>query len=283
MRVGQRRRYLRASVIPMILCLVAAPGPVLPVAAAPVPTPGATTTGPATTGAATTPGATTAGAATARPVGPDAGRGERLYLSSCASCHGPAGQGSQRGPSLVGAGPAAVDFYVGTGRMPLVLEADQAPRRAPVFSPDDIRALVRHVESFGGGGPPIPEVASGDLRDGRELFQANCAACHSATGAGAVLTNGWVAPSLDRATPVQVAEAIRVGPGLMPAFPETVLNRAQVDAVAGYVQELRGPRLDRGGASLGRLGPVTEGLVAWLVGLVLLVLAARWLGSRADR
>jgi len=76
---------------------------------------------------------------------------------------------------------------------------------------------------------------------------------------------------------------VRVGPGLMPAFPDTVLTDGQVDALASYVQELRGDRLDRGGASLGRLGPSTEGLVAWAVGLLLLVLAARWLGSRADQ
>jgi ubiquinol-cytochrome c reductase cytochrome c subunit len=167
--------------------------------------------------------------------------------------------------------------------MPLVQEAPQPPHRQPAFSAADIRAIVAHISTFGGGGPQIPQVAPGDLRTGRELFLANCAACHSAGGVGAALTNGWTAPSLDRSTPIEVAEAVRVGPGLMPAFPDTVLTDRQVDALASYVQQLRGSRLDRGGASLGRLGPSTEGLVAWAIGLVLLVLAARLLGTRAGK
>ncbi|GIG90472.1 cytochrome bc1 complex diheme cytochrome c subunit [Plantactinospora endophytica] len=229
----------------------------------------------------TDPGGGSAAPAIPPTTGPVSPLGADLYLRSCASCHGPAGQGSQRAPSLVGVGPASVDFQLGTGRMPIDQEAAQPPHRRPAFSAAEIRAIVAHVSSFGGGGPQIPAVGPGDLRDGRELFLANCAACHSAAGVGATLTNGFVAPSLDQSTPVQVAEAVRVGPGLMPAFPESVLSPPQVDAVTSYVQELRGNRLDRGGASLGRLGPTTEGLVAWGIGLVLLVAVARWLGSRA--
>ena len=36
-----------------------------------------------------------------------------------------------------------------------------------------------------------------------------------------------------------------------------------------------------GGASLGRVGPVTEGLLAWTLGLGLLVGAAVWLAMKA--
>ncbi|WP_422768750.1 c-type cytochrome [Plantactinospora sp. WMMC1484] len=243
----------RRLVVAAVLGLAAGPVP-LPGYAAPAPTPS---------------------------VDPAAARGAELYLRSCASCHGPAGQGSQRAPSLVGVGPASVDFQLNTGRMPVQKEVAQVAHREPAFDAEEIRALVAHVASFGGGGPQIPTVGPGDLREGRELYLSTCAACHSATGVGATLSNGFVAPSLDRSSPIQVAEAIRVGPGLMPVFPESVLSQQQVDALAGYVQELRGDRLDRGGASLGRLGPTTEGLVAWGIGLVLLVLVARWLGSRA--
>ena len=116
---------------------------------------------------------------------------------------------------------------------------------------------------------------------GREIFAANCAPCHGATGAGAALTNGWIAPPLYDSTAAQVAEAVRVGPGLMPVFPGQVLDDRQVDDLAAYVQRLRGERLDRGGNPLGRLGPLAEGLVAWLAALGLLVAAARWLGRRA--
>jgi ubiquinol-cytochrome c reductase cytochrome c subunit len=174
-----------------------------------------------------------------------------------------------------------VDFQLATGRMPLRREEQQPAHREPAFSAADIQALVAHVAGFGPGGPPIPNVAPGNIATGRQLFLANCAACHSAAGSGAALTNAWIAPSLDRSTPLQVAEAIRVGPGLMPGFPPNVLTDEQVNAVASYVQELRGDKLNRGGASLGRLGPVTEGLVAWAIGLVLLVLVTRYLGTRA--
>ncbi|MFU8850752.1 c-type cytochrome [Micromonospora sp. SL1-18] len=237
-----------------------------PAALAPAPTPTAT--------AGPTPTATA-------PAGPG-GRGSQLYLQSCASCHGPQGQGTQLGPSLIDVGAASVDFQVSTGRMPLTHEVQEAWRGQPAFSADDIAALVGHVSSFGGG-PQIPRVAPGNLGSGRELFAANCAPCHGATGAGAVLTNGWIAPPLDRATPVQVAEAIRVGPGLMPVFPSQVLTDAQVNDVTTYVGRLRGERLDRGGTPLGRLGPSAEGLVAWLVALVVLVGAIRWIGRRAGQ
>ncbi|MFR9778590.1 c-type cytochrome [Micromonospora sp. MS34] len=254
-------RPRRALAVGLVLLLAAGP-----VVLAPAPAPG-----------------TPAGQAAA-PVPSAAGdRGVQLYLERCASCHGPQGQGAQRGPSLVGVGPAAVDFQLSTGRMPASTEVEQARRGEPVFSADDIAALVDHVASFGGGGPQLPRVAPGNIVAGRELFAANCAQCHGATGAGATLTNGWIAPPLYDATPTQVAEAIRVGPGLMPVFPSQLLTDAQVNDVTSYVQRLRGERPDRGGNPLGRLGPLAEGLVAWLAVLGLLVAAARWLGRRAGR
>ncbi|MEV1290328.1 c-type cytochrome, partial [Micromonospora sp. NPDC049679] len=209
--------------------------------------------------------------------------GATVYQQSCASCHGQQGEGTGRGPSLVGVGAASVDFQLSTGRMPPQGNLYQPEHRAPAFSADEIDALVRHVTAFGGGGPPVPHVGAGDAATGRRLYLATCAACHSATGFGAALTNGRIAPPLDRATPTQVAEAIRVGPGLMPAFPDTVLDDQEVAAIAAYVEVLRPGRggLDRGGLSLARVGPVAEGLVAWIVGLALVVLAVRRLGSRA--
>lgn len=222
---------------------------------------------------------TTATPTTAAPAGQ---RGAELYRQHCASCHGEQGQGSQRGPSLVGVGPASVDFQVGTGRMPIPDEMPQPRRDEPVFSADEIAALVDHVASFGGGGPQVPRVVPGDLPAGREIFAANCAPCHGATGAGAALTDGRDAPPLYEATAVQIAEAVRVGPGLMPVFPSQVLTDQQVDDLTTYVRRLQSERLDRGGNPLGRLGPLAEGLVAWIATLGLLVAAARWLGRRAE-
>ncbi|MEU1688317.1 c-type cytochrome [Micromonospora sp. NPDC005707] len=244
----------RALVVGSVLALAAGPVALAP---APDPTP--------------TPATTT----------PAGDRGTQLYLQQCASCHGVRGQGSQQGPSLVGVGPAAVDFQLSTGRMPVWSEVSQARRREPVLSAGDISALVDHVASFGGDGPRIPRVAPGDVVSGRDLFAANCAPCHGATGSGAVLTNGWSAPPLYDASATQVAEAVRVGPGLMPAFPGQVLTDQQVDDLTSYVRRLRTERLDPGGNPLGRLGPLAEGLLAWLAVLVLLVAGVRWLGRRA--
>lgn len=213
-----------------------------------------------------------------------AGTGAELYQQACASCHGMSGEGTQRGPALTGVGPADVDFQLSTGRMPLQHEQRSDVHRDPVLSPAQIDALVRQVASFPpGGGPAIPVVRPGDTHSGRELYLTYCSACHSAAGVGATLNNGRFAPSLFRATPTQIGEAIRVGPGLMPAFPAGVLSDTDVDNIAGYVDVLQNDNgnLDRGGWALGRLGPFTEGAVAWALGLGAVVLLARRLGRRA--
>ena len=216
--------------------------------------------------------------ATARPA-QAGGRGQALYQQSCASCHGQRGQGTQRGPTLIGVGAASADFYLSTGRMPVTDEQRNPGRGPPAFGRSDIDALVGYVASLGDG-PAVPDVdpAAGRLAEGERLYQENCAACHSATGTGGALTSGQVAPSLAQATPVQVAEAVRVGPGAMPRFPSQALNDPQVDSVAAYVGRLQQGG-NRGGWDLGRIGPVTEGLVAWVLGLGLVLLVVRRLGK----
>jgi ubiquinol-cytochrome c reductase cytochrome c subunit len=220
-------------------------------------------------------------AATARPV-QAGGRGQALYQQSCASCHGQQGQGTQRGPALAGVGAASADFYLSTGRMPITDEQRNPGRGRPAFGRADIDALVGYVASLGDG-PAVPTVdpAAGRLAEGERLYQENCAACHSATGTGGALTSGQVAPSLAQATPVQVAEAIRVGPGAMPRFASQTLNDPQVDSIAAYVGRLHHGG-NRGGWDLGRIGPVTEGLVAWVAGLGLVLLVVRRLGKEVS-
>lgn len=220
---------------------------------------------------------------TAAPT-PTAGRGRVLYLRDCAWCHGAQGQGSVYGPLLVGVGAASADFMLSTGRMPIP-EPESQPRRKPVpYSPPDVEDLVRFVASLGSG-PSIPSVsiAAGDLGEGALLYQENCAACHGATGSGGALTNGLLAPPLGSSTPVQVAEAIRLGgaglrSGNMPKYGPESLSDRQVDSIARYVEYLRAPE-DRGGAGLGHFGPIPEGAVAWLVGLLAIVLLTRWIGT----
>src|SRR4051812_22451358 len=212
-----------------------------------------------------------------------AGRGRTLYQANCASCHGQHGEGGNRGPRLVGVGAAAADYWLSTGRMPIAVERRDPPRKQPAFSRPDIDAMVAYVASFGPG-PGIPAVdpAAGDVVDGNRLYQANCASCHSATGAGYTLQSGRAAPSLSLASPTQVGEAVRTGPGTMPQFGADVISGPQLDSVTRYVQVLQSP-VDRGGASLGRVGPITEALVGWLIGLGVLVLVALGLGERAPR
>ncbi|SFE83294.1 cytochrome bc1 complex diheme cytochrome c subunit [Blastococcus tunisiensis] len=219
------------------------------------------------------------------PPRPDPGaegtvaRAQELYRASCASCHGQDGEGSQRGPSLIGVGEASVDFQLETGRMPLREEDADPERGEPAFVEEDIEALVDYVGSFGPGGPGIPDVGPGDLGEGLHLYLQNCAACHSASGTGYTQVGGRQAPSLMETDPEQVAEAVRVGPGLMPVWPEEALDREQLDSVVAYVQELQ--RLDgRGGADIGRIGPVAETVVGF-AGLALLVVVVRLLGKRA--
>jgi ubiquinol-cytochrome c reductase cytochrome c subunit len=203
--------------------------------------------------------------------------GASLYLQNCASCHGPSGEGAEAGPSLVGVGAASADFYLRTGRMPVGAPGQQPRRQDPLFDEEEIQALVAHVAGLGEG-PGIPQVsAGGDLQRGWELYTANCAACHAATGAGNAVGGGFAAVGLGAATSTEVAEAMIVGPGVMPRFD---WERADQDAIIAYVEFLRDSPTP-GGAPLGGVGPVGEGFVAVVIGLTLLVLVARFVGRRS--
>lgn len=208
-------------------------------------------------------------------------KGRELYLTSCASCHGVDGRGTEQGPKLTGVGAAAADFQLTTGRMPLTDPSVQAVRKPPAFDRDQIDALVAYVASLGPG-PPIPKVdpSKGDLAEGGTLYRLNCAACHSSTGVGGALSYGRDAPTLHDATAVQIAEAMRTGPGQMPVFGPDTFDDKQVNSIVRYVRYLRDPE-DPGGFSLGRIGPIPEGLVALVVGLAALMAIARWIELEA--
>jgi ubiquinol-cytochrome c reductase cytochrome c subunit len=213
------------------------------------------------------------------PGGTTEGAGRELYLTGCSSCHGPDGRGTDRGPTLVGVGAAAADFYLSTGRMPLDEPRNQAVRKPPAYGRAEIDQLVAYVASLGPG-PEIPKVhpEEGDLPTGYELYANNCAPCHSSAGAGGAVGRGIIAPNLQRSKPTQVAEAIRIGPGVMPVFGPEALDDHQVASVVRYVEYLQDPE-DQGGLGLGHLGPLPEGFVAWLVGLGLMLVVIRWMGT----
>ncbi|OZM77196.1 c-type cytochrome [Pseudonocardia sp. MH-G8] len=210
---------------------------------------------------------------------PPADPGRELFLRNCAWCHGQDGAGSQYGPSLVGVGEASADFQLGTGRMPLASEQADPQRGEPAFSPAEIDALVGYVGSLGGG-PPVPQLGPGDPVSGRDPYVRNCASCHSSTGTGSVLPGGRHAPDLFAASPTQVAEAVRVGPGQMPQFSQHVVDDRELDDLVAYVQQL-GTEQNRGGAALERIGPVAEGFVAFFVAIPLLLIVIRLLGRKA--
>jgi ubiquinol-cytochrome c reductase cytochrome c subunit len=155
-------------------------------------------------------------------------------------------------------------------------------RRDPVFTDGQIEALVAYVASLGDG-PAIPavQVTGADVSKGRDLFTTSCAACHGAAGSGDAVGGGYVAPPLLGVDPVTVGEAIRTGPGAMPVFGPGQMSDADLNAVAAYLVYLR-EKGAPGGMTLGGSGPVVEGYVAWIVGIGLLLLAARRI-ERGDR
>jgi ubiquinol-cytochrome c reductase cytochrome c subunit len=212
---------------------------------------------------------------------PDAGR--PLYLRDCAFCHGSRGEGTGVAPPLQGVGAQAADFYLSTGRMPVATPINDPPRRPPAYDRQQIAELVAFVASLAPG-PAVPQVdpSAGDLAEGALLYEVNCAACHSSAGVGGALTQGKEAPGILTATPTQIAEAIHLGgTGNMPVFGPESLPDAQVNSIIRYVQALQRPR-DRGGLALGHIGPITEGFIAWVVGLLLLVVFVRWTGTKAS-
>ncbi len=215
----------------------------------------------------------------------DVAEGKKLFEQSCSSCHGLNAEGTANGPTLVGVGAAAVDFQVSSGRMPLANPGAQAPRKqpAPWVNDDTVRQLAAYIQSLGGGpvvpGPEQVDPAKGDEAKGGELFRANCIQCHNFVGAGGALTQGKYAPTLNQATPTQIYEAMITGPQAMPVFNDSIITPEQKRDMIAYIVGVRSAP-DPGGSGLGRIGPVTEGLVAWIVGLSLLVLAAIWITAK---
>ena len=213
----------------------------------------------------------------------DIAAGKALFQASCSSCHGLDAQGTSQAPSLIGAGAAAVDFQMSTGRMPAKEVGAENERKPVTFTPVQIHDIAGYVASLGGG-PPIPTAEQVDPRNGdpgvgSELFSANCAQCHGFAGAGGALTYGKDAPPLTQATPTQIYEAMLTGPEAMPVVSDGVLPPQAKRDIIAYITQTR-VEPNPGGFSLGRTGPVTEGLVIFLGGLGFLVIIAMWITAK---
>jgi ubiquinol-cytochrome c reductase cytochrome c subunit len=210
-------------------------------------------------------------------------QGQSLFEASCSSCHGLDAQGTAQAPSLIGAGAAAVDFQMSTGRMPARELGAENDRKPTTFTQAQIYDIAAYVASLGGG-PAIPapsqvSTANANTALGEELFSTNCAQCHGFAGAGGALTYGKTAPSLNAATPTEIYEAMLTGPEAMPVFGDGTVTPAEKKDIIAYVTDTRN-EANPGGFSLGRTGTVTEGLLGWLGGLGFLVLIAMWLTAK---
>jgi ubiquinol-cytochrome c reductase cytochrome c subunit len=227
--------------------------------------------------AAGAPGPAGSGAAT---VVADVETGHTLFLQTCAACHGAQGEGTANAPAIANAGAALTDFVLRSGRMPLADPKQPSRRGAPVFDQSSIDSIVAYVTSLGGG-PAIPNVQTNgaDVAAGRDLYTANCAACHGASAAGGAVGGNFVAPPLYQADPKTVGEAVVSGPGAMPVFS---FRPDQLNAVAAYVEELKHPP-HPGGLAVAEVGPVAEGFLALFVGLITLLALARWIAREPAR
>jgi ubiquinol-cytochrome c reductase cytochrome c subunit len=218
-------------------------------------------------------------------------QGKQLFLANCATCHGLNAEGRQTGngtaiagPALAGVGSAAVDFQMGTGRMPMAAPGIQAPKKRTTFSEAEITAIGAYVDSLAPG-PVVPsdemvDPTKGDPARGGEIFRVNCAMCHNFAGAGGALTRGKYAPSLFGADPKHIYEAMDTGPQSMPVFNDQNIAPTDKRDIIAYLKATQDAPTP-GGLRLGSLGPVSEGLFAWVFGLGVLVAAAVWLGNKS--
>jgi ubiquinol-cytochrome c reductase cytochrome c subunit len=228
-------------------------------------------------------------------------RGKQLYETSCITCHGANLEGVRdRGPSLVGVGDAAVYFQVHSGRMPATANTSQMPRKPQKFDDSQIDDMGSYIQSIGGGPSVMWEYNSdgsikrdaeghrvmaqdslrGDnLGAGGELFRLNCASCHNFTGRGGALSSGKFAPTLDPANEQEIYAAMLTGPENMPKFSDRQLSPTEKKNIIGFIISTRETQ-SPGGFSLGGFGPASEGMVMWFIGIVAVVGAAMWVGSR---
>ena len=226
-------------------------------------------------------------------------QGRELFLVSCSFCHGQNGEGmrsqdgNQLGPSLVGVGAAAVDFQVGTGRMPMARPGAQVPRKPETFNDDEVAALAAYVASLGPG-PAIPDESDYSVEglsdeerqqaitNGGQIFLTNCTACHNFEGSGGAMPRGGFAPKIQGVEPRYIYEALLTGPQNMPNFSNGNLSPDEKRDVIAYLGSLE-DMPDYGGFGLGGLGPVPEGLAAWVLGIGSLVGVAVWIAAHTTR
>ncbi len=209
-------------------------------------------------------------------------KGQQLYDTSCITCHGRNAEGvKSRGPSLIGVGSAAVEFQVTTGRMPMTRQEAQAQRKQPVFDDNQARQLGAYIEELGGG-PQVPggDLHKGDIAAGGNLYRVNCSSCHGFSAGGGALSSGKYAPSLHPSTDRQIYAAMLTGPQNMPVFGDNELSPQEKMDIIAYVQNMKADQAP-GGWNIGSIGPTTEGLAIFLIGITSLLFATLWIAGKS--
>jgi len=195
--------------------------------------------------------------------GGDPAQGGPLFVEKCGSCHTLASAQTKGtlGPNLDDAFAQArqagmtsdtfTQVVADQVKFPITNTSTGAPGMPPLdqtlpqcgratgqgFCVDDqdqaVADVAAYVGSVAGTG-----VTAEKPTDGKSIFQANCAACHTLADAG---TSGNVGPNLDQAKPPKSLVIMRVtnGQGVMPSFKST-LDNAQINAVADYVSSVAG-------------------------------------------
>ena len=230
---------------------------------------------------------------TSNPRAIEAGR--ELFLVGCASCHGINGEGistkdgGNYGPSLIGVGVAAVDFQMGTGRMPAAQNGPQIPRKNSEYTEEEISQIAAFVGSLGPGpGLPAEEYVDYTLATeeeivaGGEFFRTNCTACHNSVGAGGALPDGRYAPTLKGVDAMDIYTAMLTGPQQMPVFSDAVITPEDKRAIIAYIKQVQ-EQPNYGGFGGGGLGPVVDGVIVWFVGVAGLVLFTIWIAAYGAR
>jgi high-affinity iron transporter len=189
------------------------------------------------------------GAALEMPRAPlDLAGGEKLFQSTCASCHGPRGLGDGPAaakinpkPPAIGSGDAMRDVTPAMmfRKMSVGVRGTAMPAFAGTLTVDQRWNIVMYLRSL--------QHTAAQVAEGEGLYTQNCAACHGVTGLG----DGALARSLSKLPPelgsfvwqvertdVQLAQVVSAGvPGSpMPAAPQ--LSPAQVQSIVAYLRAL---------------------------------------------
>lgn len=159
--------------------------------------------------------------------------GQRLFLNSCAQCHGSDAQGGKGYPNLTdsdwlyGGTPEVIKTTLQEGR-----HGQMPPMGAAIGSDDDIRNVANYVMSLSGATHDPIKAAIGKGKFGV------CAACHGADGKG---NQALGSPNLTDKVWLygggidNIMESINKGRGnQMPAH-KTILTDAKIHLLTAYV------------------------------------------------